>query len=266
MRFASRCLYALVGVVSFGLLLALVPLSAAQQPGGTAVVVVETTPEAGGDTLRFEGTPSGQLPLRLDQPNRLAAENLEPGPYTSTLAAIGPELQAQGYALRDIRCDDGASATPSVGNLATQTATFNLDDGETVTCVFELSTSSCVCPEAGTWAVDNHPGTMACTGAVSMTLPLAPASGTGTLDIRDGCATVYAEDLGEGTAPITMRRSPDCRYRGTVGGEEGGIPMEIHFTWDIQDPEHITGNLESTVSEQGMTCTMARTFELRYQE
>jgi hypothetical protein len=40
------------------------------------------------------------------------------------------------YDLTDIICDDGGSATPSTGGLATRTATVNLDSGETVRCVF----------------------------------------------------------------------------------------------------------------------------------
>ncbi|HKP19076.1 MAG TPA: SdrD B-like domain-containing protein, partial [Gaiellaceae bacterium] len=41
-----------------------------------------------------------------------------------------------GWSLQSIVCNDGASATPSSGNVSTKTATFKLDPGETVKCVF----------------------------------------------------------------------------------------------------------------------------------
>ncbi len=66
-----------------------------------------------------------------------------PGTYTSTEADPSPIL----FALTSIICNDGSSANPSTGNLATRTATFKLDPGETVRCVF-------------TNTKDFHPGTI----------------------------------------------------------------------------------------------------------
>jgi hypothetical protein len=40
------------------------------------------------------------------------------------------------FDLTGLSCDDGGSATPSTVSLATRTATFKLDPGETVTCTF----------------------------------------------------------------------------------------------------------------------------------
>jgi hypothetical protein len=61
-----------------------------------------------------------------------------------------------------------------------------------------------------------------------------------------------------------MRLTPDCGYRGTVGGSQDGIPMTIEFVWQVRDEKRISGSLSSSVSQQGMTCNMSRTYELAY--
>jgi hypothetical protein len=50
----------------------------------------------------------------------------------------------------------------------------------------------------------------------------------------------------------------------SIAGTEGGITMVIEFTWEVHDDEHITGELHSTVSQQGMTCEMSRDYELNF--
>jgi len=42
--------------------------------------------------------------------------------------------------------------------------------------------------------------------------------------------------------------------------------MEILFTYDVQSEEFIKGTLYSEFIQQGATCTMAREFELRFEE
>jgi len=105
---------------------------------------------------------------------------------------------------------------------------------------------------------------MVCTGAMSMTVPLKPSTQKGTIKVRDGCSTLVAEGLSEDEATIVMSASSGCGYEGSVGGSQDGIPMTIHFTWDVPNSEKITGDLRSEVSQQGMTCNMARTYELKY--
>jgi hypothetical protein len=41
--------------------------------------------------------------------------------------------------------------------------------------------------------------------------------------------------------------------------------MTITFRWNVESAERITGNLESTVSQQGMTCRMSRTYQLDFE-
>jgi len=227
---------------------------------GVAIVEVITEPDIGSDTLRFVGTPGGLLSLQLGQADRLVAGNLPPGSYTSTLSTIGPVLVAQGYSLESIMCDDQTSAEPSTGDVSTKSANFNVEDGETVTCQFKLTASDCLCPRAGSWTASNLPGLMVCTGTANLTLPLLPSTQTGTLEVRDGCQTLFATDFAEDTADITMHRLPGCGYEGTAQG----VPMVIRFTWDVHDEEFMTGNLYSEVIQQGTTCVMTREIEMRF--
>lgn len=238
--------------------------SAAVAGLGQAVVRVATEPEFGGGSFRFEGEPGGELVLASGEARSLSAEGPAPRTGTSTLVEIDPIAVAAGYRLAEIRCDDGGSAQPSGGNLENRTATFRIEDGETVTCVFVLTAGACVCPNAGSWRVTNNPGSMVCTGAVSMTMPLAPSRSRGTLEIRDGCETIIASGMSEDEETIVMHLQDDCGYRGSVGGAYERIPMVIDFSWTVVDSETITGDLHSEVSEQGMTCNMNRTYQLEY--
>jgi hypothetical protein len=231
---------------------------------GSAVVEVVTEPELTEGTLRFTGVPAGEVTLAPGQPARLSVTSLSAGAHESILSEVDPAILAAGYQLTGIRCDDGESAEGSTGDVGSSKATFRVDAAETVTCVFELKAGSCICPRKGRWNVQNHAGTMACTGTMSMTLPLKPASGEGTLQVQEGCSTIVASGLSDDEATITMRADGSCGFRGSVGGEEGGFPMTIDFTWVVESAERITGALNSKVSESGMTCEMSRTYELDF--
>jgi len=252
-----------VGVIACALMVGVpLPLSAAD--GGRAIVKVETQPDFGGGTFTFDGEPGGELTLVAGEPRSLVAAGLAVGDRTSTLVEIDPAVTAAGYDLTAIVCSDPNSATPSSGNLDNRTATFRIDDGETVTCVFKLSAGGCLCPKEGRWTATNNPGTMACTGTMTMTMPLTAATSTGSMEVRDNCNLIVASGMSEDEATIEMHLQDDCTYKGSVGGSQHGIPMVIDFTWQVVDSETITGDLYSTHSEQGTTCEMKRTYELNF--
>jgi hypothetical protein len=242
---------------------------------GSAVVQITTEPEIGEGTFRFAGVPAGELTLPGGQPTGLTATELAPGGHASTLDFMDPTIVAEGYTLTSIICDDQESTEPSTGDVPGRKATFRIEDGETVTCVFKLSKpplnegdasqpQGCVCPKQGSWKVNNHAGEMACTGSFSMTVPLKASRSSGTFEIQDDCETIVASGLSEDEETIVMKRVADCGYEGSVGGSHDGIPMVIKFTWVVHDSERITGDLHSTVSEQGMTCNMSRNYELGF--
>lgn len=235
-------------------------------PSGTAeaVVRVRMAPEVPRATFRFAGAPAGELAFVAGEANTLRASGLAPGSFVSTLAFVDPAVSEAGYSLASIQCDDAGSAGRSSGDLGRKAASFRLEAGETVACDFVFAKRSCICPKEGRWQATNHPGSMVCTGAMSMTVPLGPSAQKGTLEVRDGCSTLVAEGLSEDDATIVMRAASDCSFEGSVGGSQDGIPMTIHFTWQVPDSEKITGDLHSQVSKQGMTCNMSRTYEMKY--
>ncbi|MEZ5277075.1 MAG: hypothetical protein R3F07_11895 [Opitutaceae bacterium] len=237
-----------------------------QNGSGSVIIRIVTVPEVDTETLRFEGTPDGLITLRLGQEEQLVTENLKPGTYTSRLSVISPTLLARGYHLQTITCDDGESPGPSTGDVPAGTVTFNVEEGETVTSTFTFTAHDCICPREGSWTITNLPGAMVCTGAFNMTVPLPPDTATGKLIFQDGCDTILGTDFSRDTADLVMHRVADCTYEGTVGGSQDGIPMEIHFTWRVQNEEYITGELHSQVNQSGATCTMSRTFEMRFKQ
>ena len=105
----------------------------------TGTIVIEKTVVAAGvgGSFAFTDTISAPNSFSLAGGNRKTFVNVLPGAYT--VAELDPSGVAPGYALTGLRCDDGSSATPSTGDLATRTAAINLDPGETVTCTYTNS-------------------------------------------------------------------------------------------------------------------------------
>ncbi len=233
---------------------------------GSAVVRLVFEPEIGGGTFRFTGQPEGELNHVGGEQRNLTAVGLVPGNHVTTLTQIDPAVLAAGYHLLEIRCDDGDSANPSTGDPQNGRATFRIEDGETATCffVFARFEQECLCPKEGRWSVVNHTGSMICTGAMNMTVPLAASNSRGTIKVYDNCARFIGSGMSDGEADIEVHLQDDCSYKGSVGGSQDGIPMVIEFTMEINDSERITGELHSTVSQQGMNCNMSRTYELTY--
>ena len=246
------------------------------QDTGRAIVEVITSPDLGGDTVTFAGTPKGVLELQFGQPDRLSSGALADGTVTSTITAVGPVITAQQYVVEHILCDDTDSATPSTGNVAALTVTFNIDAGETVTCRFKLTAVtedeseppglSCLCPLEGEWLISNLPGAMVCTGAISLTVPFPAHSSQGELQISDDCKTIFGTDFQSDTADVSLSRQPDCGYAGVVGGEQGGIPMQLHFTMQVETEESLTGLIYNQITQQGATCTTTRPFTMQFNE
>ena len=94
---------------------------------GTIIVEKQTSPDGATGSFTFTGTAAGTI----SDNGKITVANLVPGTYTSTEADPG-----DAFDLGAIVCDDGQSATPSTVNLGSATATFKLDPGETITCVF----------------------------------------------------------------------------------------------------------------------------------
>ncbi len=256
----------------------------------TAIVeVIFEPPLCNGGSLRFNGVPSGEITLDncvpvAGQPlprRLLTATSLAPGIKESTLGYIDPTIAQLGYRLFAILCDDGESESVSTGNIVTRMATFRTEVGETVTCKYVLALvpppepvetpeseteETCACPKEGRWKVKNNEGQMACSGTFSIYRKLKPNTDSSTIKTQDDCGTIVAEGMSGTDAALTVRRIPRCAYKGTVGGGQDGIPMNIDFTVRVVNATRMTGVLTSKVTEQGTTCNMTRSFELDYDD
>jgi hypothetical protein len=264
---------------------------------GTAVVEVVTVPPDPSRSFVFTGVPEGTVSAG----DSIQATGLLEGMHTAMQRDPGPN-----FILTAITCDDSGSDNPSMGNIASRTAVFNIDQSESVICVFTNTASQMIsetttgssasgsaadinpfatpddgfedfpapndlppmagtfaAPKAGPWDVQNFAGQMTCGG---FGMPLAPGRERGELEVLDNGQTVIGTGLAEGTAQLRVTAVPGIigRYAGSVGGEQEGIPMTIEFFWQLITDEWITGYLRSTVSQQGLTCNMFRTFELEY--
>jgi uncharacterized repeat protein (TIGR01451 family) len=90
---------------------------------GTIIVEKQTSPDGAAGSFTFTGTAAGSI----SDGGTITVPNLAPGTYTSTEADPTP-----GFDLTSIICNDANST----GDLASRTATFHLDPGETVKCTF----------------------------------------------------------------------------------------------------------------------------------
>jgi len=94
---------------------------------GTIIVEEQTNPDGAPGSFTLTGTAAGAI----SDNGQIVVSDLVPGTYTSTESDPTPSFD-----LTSIVCDDGSSQTPSSGDVATRTATFKVDPGETVKCVF----------------------------------------------------------------------------------------------------------------------------------
>ena len=92
---------------------------------GSIIVEKQTNPNGASGSFTFAGDASGAI----GDGGQIVVSDLEPGSYSSTEAA------AAGWLLTSIECDDD----DSTGDLGQRTASFEVDAGETVKCVFTNS-------------------------------------------------------------------------------------------------------------------------------
>jgi len=104
-----------------------------QAPPEHGRVIVEKVMNGGTDTFEFTGTPAGFISVD----GGTISADVAPGQYTST------ELVTAGWNLGSIGCDDENSS----GSISQRTATFNVEEGETVTCTFRNRKRSMVIVE-----------------------------------------------------------------------------------------------------------------------
>ncbi|MFL5799743.1 MAG: hypothetical protein ACJ77A_17665 [Actinomycetota bacterium] len=146
---------------------------------GTIIVKKVTNPVGAAGNFTFTGDASGTI----GDGGTITRSNLAPGTYTSTESDPTPAFDLSG-----VSCNDSLSPTVSTVSLATRTATFKLDPGETVTCTF-------INRQRGTIVVKKVTNPVGASGNFTFT---GDASGT----IGDG-GTITRSNLAPGTYTST---------------------------------------------------------------
>lgn len=108
-----------------------------------------------------------------------------------------------------------------------------------------------------------------------MNLPLRPTQPEqGTIEVLDGGATLIAtgglaadpnDDTtlpGDVSIEMVADSTINGRYSGRVAIDDVGFAID--YFWQVVTPEHIIGYLSSTFSQEGVTCSVYRGFELTY--
>jgi len=226
---------------------------------GTIIVEKQTLPDGSPEIFEFTGNVAGLIA----DGGQISLSGLLPATYNST------ETPVDGWTLTSIVCDDGESDTPSSGDTDTGTATFNLDAGETVTCVFTntqdgtievIKSMPIAGPESETFNfTSNFNGDFFLIGDAATTgpVPVAPGSGYTVSEddpSLDGWANTGAS-CGDGSDPLSnIDVSPGeavvCTFtntplgsvvviKETIGGNDifgfaGDIPIGV-FSLDTTD-------------------------------
>jgi len=162
---------------------------------GTIIVKKVTDPVGASGNFTFTGDAAGTI---ADGGN-ITVNSLAPGTYTSTETDPTPAFDLTG-----LSCNDGASSTVSTVSLATRTATFKLDPGETVTCTFTNR-------QRGHAKVVKTVNGAAPTGSQSFTFQLrsgASASAAGTI-----LETLTANATNGGVINFTTNLVPGTTYQ-----------------------------------------------------
>jgi hypothetical protein len=202
-----------------------------------------------------------------DASTRTAVFNLDPGEtvrclFTNTLVEPEEEPAAAG---------GGAAGEGSTGSEAqVPSGTNPFDDPDPVMERFPLpedlppEAGNYSAPKAGPWSVVNYAGRMTC-GAFTLDIPASPPE-SGSLEVLDGGQTLIGSGLQEDEASITMSAHPEItgRYTGAFEGTEQGVPVTINYFWQLVTDEHIVGFLTASVTSEGVSCEVYRSYELTY--
>ena len=99
-------------------------------PATGRVIIQKKTAPGGGTGFAFSGN---RTIFNLDDGGSRSFDNVQPGVYR----VIEADPSGSGYELSGLTCvDSDATGQASVGDVASRTATINVDPGETVTCTF----------------------------------------------------------------------------------------------------------------------------------
>jgi hypothetical protein len=122
-------------------------------------------------------------------------------------------------------------------------------------------------PKEGPWSVTHFAGQMDCSSLI-LDIPASPPD-SGVLEVLDDGETIIGTGIEDAQGvSITMNADPNYigRYTGSFQGQEQGVPVTINYFWQLVTDEHIIGYLTSSVTSEGITCTVYRPYEMFYDQ
>ncbi|RIK33548.1 MAG: hypothetical protein DCC55_34730, partial [Chloroflexi bacterium] len=162
--------------------------------------------EGGTDTFVFSGTPSGSI----DTNNETIQANVTPGTtYTSTEAVL------EGWDLTNIECNDDNST----GDVATRTATFRAEAGETVTCTFTNT-------RRGTIIIDKVTDPSGDATSFDFRLTGGPSNPNQRFRLTDAASPHESDPLPSGTYSVTEDISTGWALTSATC-DNGNVPTDI---------------------------------------
>lgn len=120
-------------------------------------------------------------------------------------------------------------------------------------------------PKPGPWAVTHFAGQMNC-DTLSLAIPASPQE-SGIIEVLDGGQTLIGTGLESANSvsiTLTAARQIRGRYTGSIQGLEQGVPVTINYFWQVVTDEYIVGYLTSSVTSEGINCSVYRAFEMVY--
>ena len=218
---------------------------------GSITIEKQTLPNGDAQSFTFTGDVAGSL-----SDGQTATESVVPGQYTST------EAVPSGWDLTSIVCDDANSS----GNTTTGVATFNVEAGENVKCVFTNTKDGSITIEKQTLP-DGDAQTFSFAGDVSGTLgdgddeteSVAPGSYTSTETVPDGwdLTDITCDDgdssgdtaTGEASFEVDPGEDVTCVFTNTKRAtvevnkrESGALPAAGAFEFQIRSGASVTEN------------------------
>jgi Prealbumin-like fold domain len=170
---------------------------------GRIVIEKQTLPAGSPVSFNFTGEINTSL---VD--NGSAGKDVDPGQYTVS------ESVPAGWDLTSIDCNDGGSATPSTGTGST--ATFNVDPGETVRCVFNNAQRGKIIVEKQT-NPDGAAGDFTFTGDAAGTI-----SDNGQIVVDNLKPGTYSSAEGDPTPSFDLTNI-ECNDGGSATASSGNV-------------------------------------------
>lgn len=240
-------------------------------PGTYTTTEVDPAPDFDLTAVECDDGSSNTVSLG-DAATRTAIFNIDPGEtvtctFTNSepTAVVSPTVVAGGSGSGSSTSgDDGSGPTGGRGINPFQDPDDLFDDFP-LPADLPPGSGTFNAPKAGPWSVTNFAGQMNC-GSMGLPIAASPPE-TGVLEVLDGGNTLVGTGLQDAQgASITLRADPNIngRYTGTFQGMEQGVPVTINYFWQVVTDEYIVGFLTASVTAEGVSCAVYRSFEMHF--